>query len=290
MMKRTLLLALLFTSVVLTASAQKGKVEIEEDDDFMEMGVKFDESRPFIEPLGGMAMWSYREGTDFENSMTFGGDLGFRTTKRIKNDQILKDMANSLYLYYHSGGDAQTNTYSLSSFRWGFSNSESYGYAFNNEGKTGIYLGYSKAPLSWFTIDIENVPAGAGSSAYTNSLRYFDGSMRFGEASTALIGFRVADPVSLNVGFEWAQMYERHMFWYWLMSQAIEGIADGAASWFVKAIGANSPTALPIMHFILRNGVAMGFKALRMEQMNWPFTTEAPINIMTFRLGASIQF
>ncbi len=286
---RSIVFAVLFTAIVLPMAAQSPKVEFEDDDDIIEMGVKFDEAKPFIEPIGGMAMWSYREGSDFENSITFGGDLGFRTTKRIKNGEILRDMANSLYLYYHQGGDAQSSTYSLSSFRWGFSNSESYGYGFKEEGVAGLYLGYSKAPLSWFTIDIDNSPANAD-SAYTAGLRYFDGSMRFGESSTALIGVRVAEPVTLNVGFEWAQMYERHLFWYWALSQAIEGIADGAASWFVKAIGANSPTAMPIMHFILRNGVAMGFKALRMEQMNWPFTTEAPINIMTFRLGASINF
>ena len=78
--------------------------------------------------------------------------------------------------------------------------------------------------------------------------------------------------------------------WKWAGSAVIEGVADGLASWFVRAVGKNSPGALPIMHFILRNGVAMGFKALRSSKMNWPFTSAPPLNFMTYSIGVNVVF
>jgi hypothetical protein len=290
MMFKHLTIAFLFvcSSLVSVAQTTPPKVEFEDkDDDIMQMEFDLNRNRPFVEPIGGMANYSYLETSDIENSISYGGILGFRYTRKVKESSILRDDHNSFYLLFQSAGDATPTTYSISSFRFGFSSGESYGYAFNHSGNEGLYLGYSKAPLSWYTVNVDSAP---NNGQRTESLRYFEESLRFGEASTALIGIRVAEPVTLNVGFEWAQIYERHLFWYWAMSQIIEGAADGLATWFVRSVGASSPTALPIMHFLLRNGVAMGFKALRMEQMNWPFTTAAPINSITYRIGLSANF
>jgi hypothetical protein len=271
----------------LSAIAQEPKLEFEDDDEVVPMELSFSMRHPFVEALVGQSMWSYKEVSDFENSLAVGANLGFSDTRRMKNSSILHENQNSFYLQYLMAGDATQTTYAMESWRFGFNTTESYGYGFKDEGNSGFYLGNAKAPLSWFTVSVDSAP---NQGVITTGLEHYEGSLRFGESATALIGVRVSDPVSLNVGFEWAQIYERHLFWYWAMSQVIEGAADGLASWFVRAVGKNSSTALPIMHFILRNGVAMGFKALRMEQMNWPFETEAPINIMTYRVGINVTF
>jgi hypothetical protein len=44
------------------------------------------------------------------------------------------------------------------------------------------------------------------------------------------------------------------------------------------------------MYLILLTGVSAGFKALRMNQMNWPFETAAPMNVQIWNVGASIHF
>ncbi len=104
------------------------------------------------------------------------------------------------------------------------------------------------------------------------------------------IDFRFSEPVSLVVRYDWTQIYPRHMFWYWGLSLMIEGVSSGLMSAFINTIGKSSPVALPIMNFILQNGVAMGFKALRMNKMNWPFDTEAPLNVMTYSVGVNVHF
>ena len=80
------------------------------------------------------------------------------------------------------------------------------------------------------------------------------------------------------------------MFWFWGLSQVIEGIASGGMNIFINAIGRSSPAAVPVMHFILQNGLSLGFKALRMNKMNWPFDTEAPLNVMSYTVGIGIHF
>ncbi|MCX6139269.1 MAG: hypothetical protein NTX15_00280 [Candidatus Kapabacteria bacterium] len=115
-------------------------------------------------------------------------------------------------------------------------------------------------------------------------------ALRFGEAMRPSLSWRIAEPISLRVGYEWSQVYPRHMFWYWALSQTIEGIADAAATYLAREIGKSSPAAMPIMYFLLKNGVAAGFKALRMNQMNWPFTTVAPLNIYTWNVGVAVHF
>ncbi len=257
-----------------------------DDDGMMEM---FESTNtPYFQPVFGQSMISLENAADIENGLTFGAILGFEGTRRVAGGDILRHQSNGLYLYYMMEGEDKPETFSVSSFRFGFTSEESYGYGFQDTGNEGFYLSAAKAPLSWYSVNVkdENTAALAGAAG----IERFPGSLRFGESATAGIGVRVSDPITINAGFEWAQVYERHIFWYWAGSALIEGVADGLANWFVREVGKNSPVALPIMHFILRNGVAMGFKALRQDQMNWPISSAAPMNIMTYSIGVNVHF
>ena len=244
---------------------------------------------PFIQPLFGQSMWTLENSADIEASLAFGAIMGFEKTKRVKNaEDILHHNANGLYVMFHTAGEDKPETFAVSSWRFGFTAEDSYGYAFNETDNTGFYLSSAKAPLSWYSVSIDG--EGNESLAGYSQLNRFPDGLRFGEAATASIGVRVSDPVTVTAGFEWALVYERHIFWYWAGSAVIEGVADGLASWFVREVGVSSPAALPIMHFILRNGVAMGFKALRQNEMNWPITSAAPLNVITYSLGVNVHF
>jgi hypothetical protein len=252
-------------------------------DDEVYMGV----STPTFMPIGGYSSWSLDGAADFEPSIMIGAVFGFQGDAVLSGSTIVRSQSGGLYLMYHMAGETKPTTNAVSAFRFGLQSRESYGYSFNTEEKTGVYFVAGKAPLSWYSITVDNGPAGlAGAGALMN----FPGSLRFGESATAGLDFRIAGPVAISLNYEWAQVYERHMFWYWATSALIEGVADGLAGWFVRAIGNRSKGALPIMHFILRNGVSMGFKALRMDQMNWPINTAAPLNVMTYSVGVNIIF
>ena len=278
---RTLnVLTMLLTAAMLAIPAQA------DDDEDLVMWMQ--PKTPFFQPIVGQSNWSLENTADIESSITIGAVMGFDNVRKVKDSDILRHQSNGLYVTYHMAGDEKPETFSVESWRFGFVSSESYGYAFNDDGVSGFYLTASKAPLSWYGVSIN----GEGQQALDgyDQLNRYPGSLRFGEAATAGLGVRVAEPISINAGFEWALAYERHIFWYWAGSAVVEGIADGLASWFVREVGESSPVALPIMHFILRNGVAMGFKALRQNEMNWPIGSAAPLNIMTYSIGVNVHF
>jgi len=166
-------------------------------------------------------------------------------------------------------------------------NSEGMGY-YRSDGSESFTFFTGGNWLTWSSVKLTQ--ALPSDSAQNQRIIDFGDGIRFGEHSRAAIDYRVAEPISIRAGVDWQQIYVRHMFWYWGVSQVISGIADGAAAWFVNEIGRNSPKMKPIMHFILRNGVAMGFKALRKDQMNWPFNTEAPLNVITYNIAVGIHF
>lgn len=248
----------------------------------------FKTKHPFMSLTGGITNFNYNGDANFQKDVSLGVVLGFTSTNNAFKSSILETDQGGVYVSFNNAGDTASGNASVQAWRFGFEQGSAYGYSLDNEGTTSVDFYSTRAPLSWFS---QNFPAqGVDSATAMQLLGRFDGSVRFGESSRASVGFRVANPVTITASFEWAQAYERHLFWYWLMSTAIEGVADGLGSYFVSAVGKGSPMAAPIIHFIIRNGIAMGFKALRQNQMNWPFTTAAPLNYFNYSIGVSLKF
>lgn len=254
------------------------------DNPFREVGGR----TPYVHVGGGFATWSLDGAADIANSTVVGATLGFEQTRRIPNHNILQHRSNGLFVQHATEGTRAADGFSMKGWRFGSVASTSYAYAFSETGSSGLYFTVASAPLSWTIL----TPGTANSMglAGAEALNRFSDGLRFGEASTASIGVRVADPVSITASAEWALVYERHLFWYWAGSSIIEGVADGVATWFVREIGKNAPGAMPVMHFLIRNGIAAGFKALRVSQMNWPFDSAPPLSMITYQVGVQVHF
>ncbi|MBZ0195654.1 MAG: hypothetical protein K8G78_11275 [Deltaproteobacteria bacterium] len=245
--------------------------------------VKFGvQGSPFIEAFGGQSTFGFDGFSDFGSSVATGLRFGFDTPESETNNMLTHSNRNGIYVNWIMDGDTAVSQYTSGIWNFGFVGSESIGYKLSESGNQSIEFINTKEPISWFVMDFPTL----GSDSIRNErLTRFDG-VRFGESSGAGIGIRVMPGVTLSGNVEWAQVYEHHLFWYWTMSSIISGVADGIGSYFVDAVGRSSPMAKPIVHFIIRNGIAMGFKALKRNQMNWPFNTTAPLNIFT--IGGSI--
>jgi len=241
---------------------------------------------PMVEVSGGNTSFAYNNNTQFQSDLALGVVLGFYSDKKVFRSEVRNTSQNGLYLTYVKSSDSADAKASVNSWRFGIQNSDIYTLPLNSTGSVGVEFATTQAPLSWFS---QSFPAlGADSATAAQLQGRFDG-VRFGESSKASIGLRVANPVSISAGFEWSQAYERHLVWYWAMSSIIENVADGVGAYFVSAVGKSSPLASPIIHFIVRNGIAMGFKALRKNQMNWPFSTAAPLNYYNYSISVSIR-
>lgn len=288
------IIGVLATSAV-CASAQadttlkNGEVEI---DKYPLERFNFLDRRPTISVFGGTTSFAMKDlSAPIENALALGVELGFRRDKNHEHPSVMSSHWESAYLSYHKGGDVaaatpQIITDPINAFRFGIASRNGYGYKFGS-GLEGITFLHGSSGLSWTVL---NVADDSLARATNQPLADFGSDVRFGEAWIPSIEVRVAEPVSFHVQYAWNQVYPRHMFWYWLGSGTTEAIADGLVVYFVQEVAKSSPIATPIMYFLLRNGVSAAFKALRMNRMNWPFNTDAPLNMHTFSIGATILF
>ena len=118
----------------------------------------------------------------------------------------------------------------------------------------------------------------------------FSGSLRYGSTMAPTVEVKAGDHFSVKASYSWTQVLPRHMFWYWAGSEMIEGIAARIAETVINGFGDKEISSKLIMHFVLQNAVAYGFKELRRKNMNWPFDTVAPMNITSWNIGLSYTF
>lgn len=286
---RHILVALVLCFAVVVSVAQKRERSASKNDSlFTDMTFDLGQRSPSVGVWYGGASSSRDAAGPIAPNAMFGVSLGMEREKAwLETENIIVHNGTGLYFAYgpHATGLATASS-TVDLLRFGFMDETGYGYRLGDASNISFLVGQSS--LSWTSIASATLPINEPGQA--QAIRDFEGNLRFSETMRPTLAWRIASPVSLRVGYEWTQVYPRHMFWYWALSGGIEGIADAAASWFAREIGKASPEAMPIMYFILRTGVAAGFKALRMNQMNWPFETAAPMNVQIWNVGASIHF
>jgi hypothetical protein len=75
-----------------------------------------------------------------------------------------------------------------------------------------------------------------------------------------------------------------------LGSYALLQIGLGAVSNFTDDIIESSPLAGPVFYFLLRNGLSYAYYQGVSNRMNWPFSSETPMMIATYKFGISYTF
>lgn len=207
-------------------------------------------------------------------------------TKKQQNQDILKERTN--YLYF-GGGETSLGAMSTSNggvtsglWRFGIGGNTARGWKF---GDVGLLLTHGSA-MSWsdFTFD--------DTAAFTKNpvLKDYHDAFRFGKMVEGGIGVKFSDDIALTVGYEQTSVFHRHLVFYWLTSEVIEGIAQGAAEAFIRRIEISSPKSAPIVAFLLHNGIGFGASMLRKNKMNWPFDTTPALLYGGFKVNLSVRF
>ncbi|MDZ4746143.1 MAG: hypothetical protein SGJ05_09100 [bacterium] len=294
-MRETLALLLLMVVLPVWTLAQNDTASKKEKAEMGELSLQrfnFSNRRPAVGLFGGMTSYERNDiSANLENAIAIGLELGFRRDNSESTTTLSSLFSEGIYFSFHKGATGAPDSLSqmgrsFNALKFGVAARNGYGYKFGS-GPQGIIFLHGSSSLSWTVL---NVPDDSIARAGGEPLADFGSSVRFGDAWMPAIEFRIAEPVSLQLQYTWSQVFPRHMFWYWLGSGTIEAVADALTVYFVKEIAQSSPVATPIMYFLLRNGVSAAFKALRMDNMNWPFATEAPLNMHTFSIGATIIF
>jgi len=283
-------LTLLFSSTLIFA--QGGRRKYRAKNDTIDVSVK----KPFLDVYYGNAQLS-RQGMSGEISNTdiYGIAIGVKKEKEHKeSDEVIIQDKNGISLTLGSAQDLQqsdslfqgvslTNTNALDFWSLGFINGMGYGYKW---GSSTLMLTVEDN-TSWTSINPRTYSLMQGPADW-QYIMDFDGTMRLSSSMTSSLEFRVSNTVSLTGGYTWNQVMPRHLFWYWMGSEIIEGLAGNAVDRLIENFTEMSPKSQPVMHFVLKSAVLYGMKEMRRKYMNWPFETASPMNITYWNIGVGL--
>ncbi len=283
-------LTLLFSSTLVFA--QGGRRKNRAKNDTIDVSIK----KPFLDVYYGKAQIS-RQGMTGEISNTdiYGIAIGVKKEKEHKeSDEVIIQDKNGISLTLGEAKNLQqgdslyqgvslTKTNALDFWSLGFINGMGYGYQW---GSSTLMLTVEDN-TSWTSINPRTYSLMQGPADW-QYIMDFDGTMRLSSSMTSSLEFRVSNTVSLTGGYTWNQVMPRHLFWYWMGSEIIEGLAGNAVDRLIENFTEMSPKSQPVMHFVLKSAVLYGMKEMRRKYMNWPFETASPMNITYWNIGVGL--
>ena len=232
---------------------------------------------------------------EISNTDIYGIAIGVKKEKEHKeSDEVIIQDKNGISLTLGEAKNLQqgdslfqgvslTKTNALDFWSLGFINGMGYGYQW---GSSTLMLTVEDN-TSWTSINPRTYSLMQGPADWQNIMD-FDGTMRLSSSMTSSVEFRVSNTVSLTGGYTWNQVMPRHLFWYWMGSEIIEGLAGNAVDRLIENFTEMSPKSQPVMHFVLKSAVLYGMKEMRRKYMNWPFETASPLNITYWNIGVGL--
>ena len=118
-------------------------------------------------------------------------------------------------------------------------------------------------------------------NTYLNALRFSD---------RALYGFKfdIVTSFQLTANYETSIIYPRYLFLKWTVSFVLAEAGYHALGHALGKFVDDYPVAGPIINFLVRSGYLYAYYALRKNNMNWPFSTDAPLRYEGFNFGVSV--
>lgn len=256
----------------------------------------FKYGKPTIElSYGGSHLTLKNSGLDLNRDSYFGYGLielklGFTYQRpTINSSRITQYKSNFLE------GALISSNYRLSGatsgqptiMRFGASGANGYGYLL---GKHASLVFYNLNGITWTRYD-----AGITTSTLENPnppgpLEPFNQSIRFGTTTEAGIMIPVERLLNFNISLDRTLVFPRHLVWKHIGSVIIEMTGQALLDNFVKAIFRSTPSAVPIVSFLLKGGMSYGLYELRREKMNWPFGSAEPLLFDSFKAGMTLTF
>lgn len=247
--------------------------------------------KPFIELNNGTSELSLDGfGSKFSKAGLLELKLGTATQLKSRYSKNVLKYFNSYILIdkISSSLNYKENTYGSLPFdmwRFGVGKKEGYGIKIGSMSITP----YTSNSFTWSALDMRNFPDESMIND-NNTLAKFNKSLRFGTQAEGGIVFNILPMVSLEAKYERSAILPRTLFWKFSGSYLIEEGGMQMVDHFVSKILKNQPLAGVIVNFVLKNAYSYGIYELRKTRMNWPFDSEAPLMLESFKFGLSFTF
>lgn len=247
------------------------------------------EKSPTIDFYWGFMQPSFKH-PNYQDRFSQIGDLSLKIgySKISKNDFIIRYTNESVLFQgfsskYNPSFEKTENDIELNGWRAGIENASGYGYEFTDNFKLILF---NSNALIWSHLKFKD-------AKFNDTLHIYDTfneSLRFGDKFEGGIKIQLFKPLCVSAVYERSIIFPRHLFWYWLGSEAIEFIGQSLVDGFVRAVIKSNSVAAPIVAFALKNGLSYFVYELRSDKMNWPFDTAVPLHFQSFKLGLSFIF
>ena len=252
----------------------------------------FHKGKPSIDISYGLSNAKLKDSEiDFPRNGMIDLKLGFKYIGEYKPGNIVRFRNSFVHGSIISPQiDLKSNDLEAETWRFGMGSATGYGYKISK--KTSLVFHNSNS-FTWTGYDGNYSAFPYDSSSYNGIFPYivpFNESFRFGTGTEAGILIPVWGIFGLQIQYDRTLVFPRHLFWKWLGSSVIEFAAQGAIDGFIRAILKSTPEAVPIVDFILKNGLSYGLYELRRDKMNWPFNSEKPLLFDSFKLGFTFTF
>jgi len=232
---------------------------------------------------------------EFENSFAPVGNWEFKLGRSVLNkfakSNVSLDEWYIFFSYLNSNAaisDTEPSEVTTKSYRFGFGRTEGFGYT----GPSVAFVPYVSQSLLWtklddFSDEIKPAEGETPSNDFEILNRYW-GTYRFGDRS--LYGFKldILSWVEIIANYETAVVYPRHQFLEWLVSYGVVQIGYNTLGYYTSKLVDDKPVIGPIVNFLVRTGYLYAYYLLREQNMNWPFSSEAPLRYEIFNFGVSL--
>ena len=293
------LLTVLIIILAFNAYSFSQEDSLDVDEGIIDFDSSIFDSKPFIRLDLGLAQPLYRgfQGDDLDQLFLV---LGFEQYEEA-GESILEYTNYGLYGVMLSDETEllATQTEGAQQFSLGaigFTTSKGYGWQFGKNQKLilGIEDGIGFAQLG-YNYDVPQDPdpeneVYADRNQYERlQYTYTDGT-RWTQYFRSYIKYQPTDLVSLDVSYGRQIVFPRYLFWYATVSGLVSGTADGLTNIFVSRVMKSYENAAPIVHFVLKTGLAFAFYQLQKDNMHWPINTAPALTTNNFNAGLTFHF
>jgi hypothetical protein len=175
------------------------------------------------------------------------------------------------------------------SYRFGIGSTDGLGYYGGSGFSVTPYVGqaFVWTQLDDFSSSLKPEEGDTTSSDFNILNRYW-GTYRFGDRVLYGIKTEISSKVQLDLYYETAVVYPRHLFWNWSGSFILAEAGYGLLSHFLDDYTEQQETFGPVINFVVKSLYLYGYYVLRESDMNWPFNTEAPLRYQILNFGVSV--
>jgi hypothetical protein len=278
--------------------AAQTKVNLYNDDwDWGFKWVNWRDGKPYIELSYGLGKPLHEKVTNKFSAIGLAEiKLGFYS------DDFYSEEENVIHFYERfafisqlatrlQSSNNKTNELSSEMLRFGFGRRKGYGYNLTSV----KILPYNQSGWLLSKLEMKNYPTFLPSvnqqiaEKDNEIINRYDKGYRFSSFAEGGVRFDFG-AISFNAGYEAAVVFPRYLFWKHIASYVIESAGLNAIDNFVDEVLDSSPTAGPIVNFVLKNAYNYAFYLLKKEKMNWPFNSETPLTYETFKFGVTFTF